>query len=75
MMADTVNQKDIVYVISQVKDHIQTMAYSNSPAYKWLDETMSIHDILEAMELNGIDNKEDAIKYLLDIAHLFGKDR
>lgn len=75
MMVDTVNQKDIINIIAKVKDHIHTMAYSNSPAYKWLDETMSIHDILEAMELNGIDNKEDAIKYLLDMAHLFGKDR
>ena len=75
MMTDTVNQKDIVQVIAQVKDHIHTMAYSNSPAYKWLDETFSVYDILETMELNGIDNKEDTIKYLLDMAHLFGKDR
>ena len=75
MMANTLKQKDIVHVITQVKDHIHTMAYSNSPAYKWLNEKWSTHDILEAMELNGIDNKEDIIKHLLDMAHLFGKDR
>jgi len=68
-------QKDIIKVLCSVKEHITLQSYKNKPAYKWLNERWSTHDILEAMEINQLYTKEDTIKHLEDMAHLFGKDR
>lgn len=68
-------QKEILNVLIQVKDHIMTNSYGPNPAYKWLSESWSNHDIAEAIDENNLCTKEETIRYLLDIAHLFGKDR
>jgi len=68
-------QIEKINLTSVIKDIIHTRAYTGEPAYKWLDETWSVMDILEAISTNNIKNKEEGIKYLLDIAHLFGKDK
>ena len=76
-MSNKISQQEIekIYLTCVVKDLIHTRAYSGDPAYKWLDETWSAIDILGAMSEKNINNKEDGIRYLLDIAHLFGKDK
>ena len=68
-------QKDIVKIVTEVKDHILTESYGRNPAYKWLCDTWTTHDIVAEMHENNISTKDEAIQYLLDIAHLFGKDR
>lgn len=72
----TKKEKDeMLYITAQVKDHIHTQAYSNNPVYKWLDESWSVLDILGTIEENSFHNKDETVQYLLDLAHLFGKDR
>ena len=68
-------RKDIISVVAQVKDHIHTQAYTSDPSYKWLDECWSVYDIMETMVENKLYTKEATVKWLLDVAHLFGKDR
>ena len=76
-MTEKISQEQIekIYLTCVVKDLIHTRAYSGDPAYKWLDETWSVREILEALSTNNIESKEEGVRYLLDIAHLFGKDR
>ena len=73
-MADY-TREEIIHVVAQVKDHIHTQAFGNNPSYKWLDECWSVHDIMETMVENKLYTKDSVIKWLLDVAHLFGKDR
>ena len=68
-------QKDIVKIVTEVKDHILTESYGRNPAYKWLQDTWTTNDIVSALHENNITSKDEAIQYLLDMAHLFGKDR
>jgi hypothetical protein len=76
-MSNKVSQQEIekIYLTCVVKDLIHTRAYSGDPAYKWLDETWSVRDILETLRYTTYTDKEESVQYLLDIAHLFGKDR
>jgi hypothetical protein len=76
-MTEKMSQEQIekIYLTCVVKDLIHTRAYSGDPAYKWLDETWSVREILEALSTNNIESKEEGVRYLLDIAHLFGKDK
>lgn len=66
---------ELIYLVSRVKDHIHTQAYSGDPSYKWLDQAWSVLDLLESIKENNLHSKDEAIRYFLDIAHLFGKDR
>ena len=66
---------EMVYLTCVIKDIIHVKAYENNPAYKWLDETWSVMDIMEAIHSNNIKSKEEGIEYLLSIAHLLGKDK
>ena len=76
-MSNKVSQQEIekIYLTCVVKDLIHTRAYSGDPAYKWLDETWSVRDILETLRYTTYTDKEESVQYLLDIAHLFGKDK
>ena len=66
---------ELVYLLHVVKDYIHVQAQWGDPSYKWLDESWSTHDIMETMVENKLYTKEATIKWLLDLAHLFGKDR
>ena len=68
-------QKEILNVVRQVKDHIMIESFGRNPAYKWLQDTWTTNDIVSALHENNITSKDEAIQYLLDMAHLFGKDR
>lgn len=69
------NNVQLIQLTCMVKDHIHTQAYSGDPAYKWLDETWSVMELMESIKDNNVHTKDEAIRYFLDIAHLFGKDR
>lgn len=75
MKHTTEQQKDIIKVLCEVKEHITMQSYKNNPGYKWINDKWSTHDILNAMEENGLDNKKETLEYLEDMAHLFGKDK
>ena len=65
----------IINTLCDVKTDITYRSYSNSPTYKWLNDSWSSSDILAVMEENELYTKGEVLKYLEDIAHLFGKDR
>lgn len=65
----------ILNTLCDVKSDITYRSYSNSPTYKWLNDSWSTSDILAVMEENELYKKEEILNYLEDIAHLFGKDR
>ena len=74
-MDNTKEKKDIIKVLCSVKEEITLKSYQNLPAYKWINDRWSTHDILNAMEVNGLDNKKETLRYLEDMAHLFGMDK
>ena len=65
----------MIETLVKVKDCIQLGVYSNRPGYKWLQDTWSNNDILEAMWENDLRYTEETIEHLESMIHLFGKDR
>ncbi len=68
-------QYDMLKILCNVKERIQMGVYSRKPGYNWLQDSWSNYDILLALEENKINNTKEAMTYLEDIIHLFGKDR
>lgn len=68
-------QYDMVKILCNVKERIQLGVYSRKPGYNWLQDKWTNGDILLALYENDIKNTKEAMVYLEQMIHLFGKDR
>ena len=69
------NQKELVSLVEQVRDHIRIEQYSQKKVYKWMADKWSSYDIAQVIVDNQLTTKDEVIQYLLDVGHLFGMDR
>lgn len=75
MKKELQHKYDMVKVLCSVKECIQIGVYSRKPGYSWLQDNWSNGDILSVLDENGIKSTREAMVYLEQMIHLFGKDR